>query len=1258
MEAVNQTGAEVDVVSSDPKVSRVVGPTPYFGIVVEGVQVSALVDSGSQSTIISRPLLHQVARKLRAEGKLLPKLTKPTVRLYGKDGQSGRRELNITAQTELAFAADGKVVKVPVLIQPDSEQSCLLGMNAIPELGVQLLCPDGKPVCTASARPARDSVQEVSSVQLVQASTIPGRKGRFVDAIVCDEVGEGAGVLFEPDNAVLKELGLSSSESLLTAGPGGKLLIPLQNHRHCTVDIGEQLSVGKVRVVDMDQVKPLTSLCADECEVSDDGGCEGDVMEESEVNAVRIGGGDRRGSLRKVLNIPGEDLEPAQVKELEEFLSSFDDVFSLDEDDLGHTSLVRHQVDTGDSPPIKQAPRRIPFSRRQVVADLIDDMMEKGVVQPSTSAWASPIVLVPKRDNTFRFCVDYRKVNAVTKRDVYPLPRIDDILDTLGKSRYFTTLDLASGFWQIEMDPAAREKSAFTTHCGLHEFVRMPFGMCNAPATFQRLMQVVLAGIEWKFCFVYLDDILVCSETFEEHLEHLQEVFERLRKACLTLKPKKCFFAQALVKYLGHVISRDGVSPDPDKTQKVREFPVPTDVSRVRQFLGLASYYRRFVSGFAAIAGPLHSLLKKDAEFVWSEECQVAFDPLKESLVTAPVLVYPRFGSGEEFILETDASLEGLGAVLGQKQADGHIHPVAYASRSLHVHERNYCITELETLGLVWAVKHFRPYLLGHHTTVLTDHSACTSLLNAARPSAKLARWAMIVQEFDLTVKHRSGKSNSNADALSRNPVPPSNLESSIRAVQALDDIAELRHVELAEAQAKDPEIAAVIRYVKDGVIPENQILARRLTLEGPQYDMLDSVLHHENPNQPGEWRIVVPGSLRMGLLKEMHGGRFSGHFAWRKTYCTLRKKYWWKGMCGDVERFCKSCLECVTRKGPGRAVRPPLVPIPTGGPFHRVGVDVLQLPVTELGNRYVVVFVDHLTKWVEAFAVPNQTAETIAHLLVEEIFCRHGAPQQLLSDRGANFLSELVLEICKFLQIKKINTSGYHPQTNGMVDKFNSTLIGMISKVAESSGKDWDRHLPFLLFAYRVSIHDSTRESPFYLLYGRDARIPSESVLSQTVSPYLVNSADYRHELTDSLTTAWTLATEFIKGAQKQQKQAYDKGAKEHKFKVGDRVMIHMPAAVSGKSWKLARPYHGPYRVIGTTSTNIEARLVDNVDADSIFVAVNRVRPCCPSQPDTRWTPGETSTDCQQWGRWRASYPGGWSCDTFEKLKSKLTTS
>ena len=432
-------------------------------------------------------------------------------------------------------------------------------------------------------------------------------------------------------------------------------------------------------------------------------------------------------------------------------------MFALDNTELGHTSLVQHRVDTGDHPPVKQLPRRLPFSRREKVTEFIDEMMRPGVVQPSTSVWANPIVLVPKRDGSLRFCVDYRKLNAITKKDVYPLPRIDDIL---GQARYFTTLDLASGFWQIEMDPATLEKSAFTTHCGLHELVRMPFGLCNAPATFQRLMQAVLSGLEWRVCFVYLDDILVCSRSFQEHLQHLNLVIERLRRAGLTLKPQKCYFLQKEVHYLGHLISHEGIAPDPAKTEKVREFPIPTDVTKVRQFVGLASYHRRFVPGFARIATPLHALTKKEVAFHWTEECQAAFDRLKELLITSPVLAYPQFGPGKEFVLETDASLEGLVAVLSQWQTDGHLHPIAYASRCLQPHERNYAITELEILGLVWAAKLFRPYLLGYHCIAFTDHSACTSLLNAAHPSGKLARWAMVIQELDIEIRHRPGKAN------------------------------------------------------------------------------------------------------------------------------------------------------------------------------------------------------------------------------------------------------------------------------------------------------------------------------------------------------------------------------------------------------------------------------------------------------------------------------------------------------------------
>ena len=594
------------------------------------------------------------------------------------------------------------------------------------------------------------------------------------------------------------------------------------------------------------------------------------------------------------------------------------------------------------------------------------------------------MVLVPKKDGSLRFCVDFRRLNSVTRKDVYPLPRVDDILDTLGNARYFTTLDLASGYWQVPLDEDARPKTAFTTHQGLYEFVRMPFGLCNAPATFQRAMQSVLAGLEWRDCFVYIDDILIASTTFEEHLRHLEQVFDRLRTANLRLKPKKCRFLCEEVKYLGHVISVRGVLPDPDKTDQVKSFPTPRDVTQVRQFLGLASYYRRFVPKFAKIAAPLHALLKKENTFEWTSECTVAFNLLKDALTSPPVLVYPKFGPDSEFILETDASYVGLGAVLSQRQEDGKVHPIAYASRSLDVHEKKYGVTELETLGLVWAVRYFRPYLLGHKTTVFTDHSACLSLLNHPRPSGKLARWALTIQEMDLLIKHRSGKSNTNADALSRNPVPsPSRDNESLSSARCASQPHECAprpslHVnvcsvnckdvetengidsdcncmqqasrEIRELQLRDTTLTPYFHYLERQKLPTSETESRRIVLECEKLEVIDGVLHHDNPVDFSQWCIVVPGDLRQTLLAEFHSSVFSGHFSERKIYERLRRRYWWSGMRSDVRRFCRACISCASRRGPGRAVRPPLHPIPVKKPFHRVAVDVLTMPLTSRG--------------------------------------------------------------------------------------------------------------------------------------------------------------------------------------------------------------------------------------------------------------------------------------------------------------------
>ena len=887
-------------------------------------------------------------------------------------------------------------------------------------------------------------------------------------------------------------------------------------------------------------------------------------------------------------------------------------------------------IETEDHPPIKQQPYRTPVVHREKIAKLVEEMQQQEIIQPSSSPWASPVVLVPKKDGTDRFCIDYRRLNAVTRKDVYPLPRIDDILDTLGQWKFFSTLDLSSGFWQIELDPASRPKSAFTTYQGLYEFVRMPYGLCNAPATFQRLMQVVLAGLEWKSCFVYIDDILVASKTFNEHLSDLRQVFTRLRQANLRLKPKKCSLLHDEVCYLGHVISKQGIKPDPQKTEKIRMYPTPTDVTRVRQFLGLASYYRRFVPGFARIASPLHALTKKGVPFCWTTACEAAFCQLKELLCQAPVLAYPQFGPDKNFVLETDASGAGLGAVLSQKQADGYLHPVAYASRSLQPNEKNYCISELETLALVWAVKHFQVYLLGHQCVAFTDHSACVSLLNTPHPSAKLARWAMTIQEMNLTIKHRSGKTNTNADALSRNPIDPCqctktanvcsvDVEEPSEGSLSTDQMQRMK--DIRNLQEKDPDLVPLVWYLEKGELPTEKEMSERIVLESARYDLIDDVLHSENPATPGRWCIVVPRVLCPSLLKEAHAGCYAGHFSEKKVYDRLRRYYWWKGMRSDVRRFCRGCLPCAARKGPRRSTRPPLQPIPVGGPFHRVGVDVLQLPLTRNGNRYVVVFLDYLTKWAEAFAVPDQQAETIARLLTEHVISRHGVPEELLSDRGTNFLSDLIAEICKVLGMKKINTSGYHPQTDGLVEKFNSTLINMIAKSCEIHAHDWDEHLAHLLFAYRVSAQESTKESPFYLLYGRDPRIPTETALSHPTSPYNVNPDDYKIELMASLTNAWKLAKDHIVKAQQSQKHYYDRKSKPTSLKVGDRVMVFMPAEVRGKNRKLVRPFHGPYRVLNLTPTNAEVRLVDHPNDASLFVALNRLRPCYTELGDGTWT-------------------------------------
>ena len=450
-----------------------------------------------------------------------------------------------------------------------------------------------------------------------------------------------------------------------------------------------------------------------------------------------------------------------------QLLINHQNVFAKSKSDLGITSTIQHHINTGDAAPIKQAARRLPLTKHQIVKDEVNKMLENGIIQPSTSPWASPIVLCTKKDGSVRFCIDYRRLNAVTHKDSYPLPRIDDSLDALRGSKWFSTLDLQSGFWQVQMKESDAEKTAFVTSGGLYQFCVMPFGLCNAPATFQRLMECVLSGLNFEICLLYIDDIIVFSENFEQHLKRLSDVLDRLQNANLKISPKKCCLFQKQVSFLGHIVSSEGIATDPDKTQAIKSWPQSKSVSELRSFLGTCAYYRRFIKSFSDIAKPLYQLTEKDSTFSWSENCQVSFQTLKDCLTTAPVLGYPDIT--QEFILDTDASAFCIGGVLSQIK-DNKEQVIAYFSKSLSRPERNYCVTRRELLAVVEGVKHFHHYLYGKHFTVRTDHGALNWLMHFKNPEGQMARWLEVLSVYDFTIIHRPGKSHGNADGLSRRP--------------------------------------------------------------------------------------------------------------------------------------------------------------------------------------------------------------------------------------------------------------------------------------------------------------------------------------------------------------------------------------------------------------------------------------------------------------------------------------------------------
>jgi hypothetical protein len=461
------------------------------------------------------------------------------------------------------------------------------------------------------------------------------------------------------------------------------------------------------------------------------------------------------------------DIYPNKRNQIKQLIMEYESIFEYDNEKNGRIDLAKHKIITPpDAIPITQKRYRETKDKTEFISQEIDKLLRMGKIRESYSPWSSPVTLAGKKSGKYRFCIDYRKLNAITKPDAYPLPRIDELLEKYETSKWFTSLDLAAGYHQIEMEELDKEKTAFICSKGLYEYNVMPFGLRNAPGTFQRVMDKILKDYIDKFVVVYIDDIMIYSEDFESHITQLTKVLRRLRDNNLIVKLKKCRFAEENIEFLGHIIGKDGIKPDPNKINKITQLKPPVNVKGVRSVLGLCSYYRKFIKDFSKIAKPLTNLIKKDVKFEWNDTHQKAFDELKNKLVQYPILQHPNYK--REFILITDSSGVGLGAVLSQKNNDNKEVVVAYASRTLNPTEQRYPITEQECLAVIWAIQHFHKFLIGGKFTVITDHAALKGLMNAKIPKGKRARWVMELQQYNFEIVHRAGKENKNADALSR----------------------------------------------------------------------------------------------------------------------------------------------------------------------------------------------------------------------------------------------------------------------------------------------------------------------------------------------------------------------------------------------------------------------------------------------------------------------------------------------------------
>jgi len=738
----------------------------------------------------------------------------------------------------------------------------------------------------------------------------------------------------------------------------------------------------------------------------------------------------------------------------------------------------------------------------------------------------------------------------------------------------------------------------------------MAMGLKNAPATWSRMMHHILGKLTYNECLVYLDDIIVFSRDETSHLERLRHVFDKMRGSNLKFKPTKCHFMKKELEYLGHLIKEGGYTTSPDKTSIIEKYPIPKNVRETRAFLGLCGFYRKFVPNFAKISQPLTLLTRKNVKYQWDAEQQEAFLCLKRALVTPPVLKYPDFS--KQFIVNTDASASSVAAILTQKH-DQNEHPICYSSRTLNAAERRYSAIERECLAVIFAVKTYRNYLIGTHFIIITDHRPLKYLLTIKDPSSRLAKWAMYLMEYSFTILYRPGKHNDNVDALTRlrteEPLPTGvigliNEEVTINPITTVIWSRE----DLIELQKNDPQLKQI-----EGTLGPN---------ETQYYLNPDGLLYRGRQHNQRRDQIMAPAAIVPEILKTYHNSVFAAHPGQKKTQELIQQDFFWTTMRQDVKKHVEGCISCNQRKTnyqPPVALQENTFP-PT--PWGRISLDIVgPLNRTKNNNKYLLTCVDYLTRYPECIPLPDIRAETVAKAFVENIICRFGTPQELLTDCGSQFVGKLFQEICQLLKIKKLKTTPYHPSGNGVIERMHKTLKTMISHFVSEQNDSWDLILPYCLMAYRNLPHEATQETPFFLMFGRDMILPFQLTLRDKPIRYDIDE-NYASEMMVRMQIAHEIAQKNIESSIKKRCKKHNERKTRKEFQLGELVYLKV-AAPPGKKLasKFYQKWNGPYRILNKKGP-VTFHVKELSGKKEHTVHADRLKPCKEYHPMVDDTP------------------------------------